>query len=65
MEPWGFPIRDVQTAMIASTVAQAAGAKMKLEDFMLGDDHEVAEDYDPAVEIAKLLGAELPPKPAK
>ena len=49
--------------MIASTVAQAAGAKMKLEDFMLGDDNEVAEDYDPAVEIAKLLGAELPPKP--
>lgn len=34
LEPWGYDIDNWRAANVAVTVAQAAGAKLKLDDFL-------------------------------
>jgi hypothetical protein len=43
LEPWGFPVKDLWHGLLTSTVANAAGAKLKPQDFMLGETPEPQE----------------------
>jgi hypothetical protein len=63
IEPFGFHIEDARMAMIASTVANAAGAKTKAEDFLLGEPSPADEVDDPAARLAAALRVQLPPRP--
>lgn len=66
-EPWGFPISDLQNAMVMQITANVAGAKLDVEDFMLADalrDGPDNEDGTPSENaLLRKLEKMLPPKP--
>lgn len=64
MEPWGFDVDDMRSAMLASTVASAAGAEIPIESFSMRP-KEVEEPEDLLVkELKKLMPPRMDEEPA-
>jgi len=57
MEPWGFEAEDLRLGILASTVARAAGARVKPRDFMLRPpDDDAVEPEDQVAALDQLFG---------
>lgn len=55
LEPWGFPEADLRGAVLASTVARAAGADVTPKDFSLSIERAPTPESEFA-ELARVFG---------